>query len=227
MEKKLKAGITPLYEDLKKVNSQKVINPSEFNKLGVFCAQVGKFFPQTPNTGILFVGRATNSFEEGWDNYGYGNYVSSMEDTIRAFFRVIKKVALEKVVEEFGDAATEKWYEYVTWSNLYKLAPKEGGNPSGTLRNAQIEVCCKILAKEVEILSPKFVVMFTANWEDKFLSSLNDDQYPKDVDKAKWGNYTTKVYQIKGVTYIVSYHPGRKPEKPHADAIKRLMKKFI
>ena len=223
----IRQELIPLYEELLDNNSFGYVLP--------FCIQWGENFPSAKNEGILFVGKAVN----GWDTHDkdvnilFGNsdkrifardeqmkWVSTGEgcqgynSKRSAFWRAIKGVT-----QNFHPK--EEWYSYVAWSNLYKL--NQGGNPKASLRNEQHDICKRILEKEIEIFSPKFVVMFTSGWERDFLFFLNDNNDPVKKSSIKWGNHETRLYKINDIVYIVTLHPQGKKENIHVEAIVSLI----
>ncbi|MDR1381865.1 MAG: hypothetical protein LBJ47_10380 [Tannerella sp.] len=231
---KLKSALLPLYGELLKRNPAG--NSPE--DLCAFCAQWGSEFPEKEKEGILFVGKATNGWlSDSTDiNVLFGDscgrifdrddqmrWVDTLEGNRReyntrksAFWRVIKGVSRRLYPED--------WYAHVAWSNLYKLSPYiKKGNPDSRLRGEQLAVCKKILEKEIEILSPKHVVMFTYDWECCFLKYLNDGKAPECVATEVWDRYKTCVYRIGDTIYIVSPHPQGKEEKGHIAVIDKLL----
>lgn len=117
------------------------------------------------------------------------------------------------------------WSSYVAWSDVCKVAPFEGGNPSDSLYYAQIEDCEEIFKVEVKALSPKAIIFFTGyGWAKDILVSLNGGREPQPEDSKVWGGgYKSVVYKIKGVSYIVSEHPQGKPEVEHAAALIKII----
>ncbi len=201
-----------------------------------FCMQWGKDFPQGVNEGLLFYGRANNGwisssndveelFAEGDDDciFARDNQMEWMaEDMVgdyrpssSAFIRTIRNVASEYY---------DNWSSHVAWSNLYKVAPWEGGNPSDALCYAQLEDCKKIMQKELAFTSPRAVVMLTGYyWAKDFLEYMNDGQEPDCIGCEKWGGYEAWAYRLDGRLFIVSEHPQGKPEAAHAEAIVKLI----
>ncbi|OAV64862.1 Uracil DNA glycosylase superfamily protein [Bacteroidales bacterium Barb6XT] len=227
IKKELENSLRPLYSELlEAIGCYLEKNPGE--DLCAFCAQWGKEFPEEKNSGILFVGRATNGWhDEDLDVDTIFAKVFARDDQMEwinnyprsAFFRVIRKTTQMFYLEE--------WQAHVAWSNLCKLAPQSGGNPNDSLYNSQLDACQKILEKEIEILSPKFAVMLTGDdWAKGFLPYLNGGEHPESIDTADWDGYEAKVYKIKNVTYIVSEHPQGKPEESHVKTIVELINKY-
>lgn len=241
---KLRNQLMPLYEELvNAVADQRPFDDDIENGKAFFCMQWGKNFPDSPNEGILFVGRATN----GWHNQDYdvnsffGNgegqifnepnqmqWVEDQEGSIdryntkkSPFWRIIKKVS-----ESFYPS---NWSSYIAWSDVAKVAPYDvpkgkSANPSTKLYNAQIDVCKKIFAKEIEALKPKIVVFLTGyyNWAKDILTFLNGGKEPTGYKTREWGNsnmYNTYIYKINNINYVVSPHPQGKSEAKHAQCL--------
>ena len=233
-ENQLKEKLIPIYSRLLENNT--------YGNVCTFCMQWGKNFPEKENDGILFVGKAVNSWINAETNIDvlFGNskekifnrtdqmeWVHNHEGSVKgyntrksAFWRAIKRVTLDFY-------PSESWFSYIAWSNLCKIAPFDGGNPNDGLYYEQLEYCQKILAQEIEILSPKYVILFTSDWEKDFLNFLNRGEETKSIKKALWNGYETKLHEINGVNYIASQHPQGKPEKEHVETIVELMKYCI
>lgn len=64
----------------------------------------------------------------------------------------------------------ERWFEKIVWSNLYKIAPHNGGNPCTKLMKKQEHACCELLKAEIEYFKPTHIFIATAydGWFDKF-----------------------------------------------------------
>lgn len=71
------------------------------------------------------------------------------------FIRVAKKICLEIYQDK------KEWYKNLAWSNLYKVSPECKGNPSEELKRRYKDKCIQIFEKEIEILSPKIVILLT------------------------------------------------------------------
>jgi hypothetical protein len=234
MEDELRNKLFPLYKDLLKNNT--------FEDVCTFCVQWGDDFPKKKNSGILFVGKAVNSWvnDETDINILFGNtdkkifaredqmeWVYNLEGTNdiyntkkSAFWRVVKQVS-QKYYQD------EEWYLKVAWSNLCKIAPFSGGNPNNGLYYQQLKTCQRILSTEIDILSPKVVIMLTSNWESDFLCFLNNNTQPQIEKVIEWNGYQTKLYIIKGIMYVASQHPQGKSEVKHIAAITKLIGKAI
>jgi hypothetical protein len=209
-----------------------------------FFIQEGKKFP-TSSRKILFVGKSVN----GWvttstdieilfngDSDGKRKIVNRLDEmswvvkpnTKRkgvktykhsSFWRLIYLVTKSLLLKE----KSKEWYDYIAWSNLYKISPKRG-NPTDEMKKLQQEVCCKILDKEIEILQPKFIIFLTSGWERFYIKHLGLDLLS--FSSVSWSkkNYKIRYKTISGVTYILSQHPQCKPEKSHGNKIVEILK---
>ncbi len=234
----LKEKLMPLYKTL-----LKSVENFHYDKF-VFCAQWGCEFPIESHCGIMFVGRATNSWitisqdietlfgetenaifdrkdQMSWVDKSFGVTSENKEDyntKKSAFWRVVKQIS-----ESFYPS---QWYSHIVWSNLCKVAPNKG-NPNNKLFYAELSECQKILEMEISILSPRIVVLFTNNeWAKDFLEHLNRRKALKKLCISKWDKYECQVYEINNTYYIVSEHPQAKKETPHVDCIVSLIRKL-
>ena len=142
------------------------------------------------NCKLMVVGRAMNGwekdfsklnvdeiinmiFEEGFDFNDVINpdlsqkYNNCSYNYIRSkFWKLIKFV-----LEEYNDANTnwydieknDKWNEKIVWSNLYKISPKEAGNPPWKIMMQNIEEYINILKEEIEEYNPDRILLVTDN----------------------------------------------------------------
>ena len=226
----LKNELQPLYKEL-----LDVAQPEDC----IFCVQWGKNYPVEQNKGILFVGKAVNGWitkekemnvlfgsgaERIFDRADQMQWVENLErnkggyDTKKSSFWRVNKQISQKFYPD-------NWSSHIAWSNLCKIAPFKGGNPNNTLYYNQRATCQKILEKEIEILSPKYVVMLTSGWEKDFLLFLNDNQPAESIHTETWGRgYKINVYRIRNTIFIASVHPQGKDEQAHVEVITRLIK---
>ncbi len=237
-EPQLRQALFPLYKEL-----MEAVEPFQDDPRGLcpFAVQWGPRFPKEERSGILFVGRATN----GWVSFSNDPDVL-FGDTDEAIFNLGDQMLwvhnLEGNRNGYNTRRSAFWrvirgisssfypnpeLSYVSWSNVTKVAP-DGANPSDVLYYAQLEVCQRILAEEIRILSPRFVVFLTGyNWAIDFLRFLNGGNAPTHILKEPWGDYEACTFRIRETTCILSEHPMGKPEKAHIEAINKLIKASI
>jgi hypothetical protein len=87
-----------------------------------------------------------------WGNKGNREDRETYNTAKSAFWRVTRAVA-----GALGVADTDKpsWPTYLAWSNLYRVAPHSGGNPSASLCRAQKADCIDLLEAEIAEWMPK------------------------------------------------------------------------
>lgn len=124
-----------------------------------------------------------------------------------AFWRVIKDISqrLNKLESCTG------WANKIVWSNLYKIAPSNKGNPSESLSNEQFSLCNELLFTEIKEYQPKVILFFAGlNWFNGF---LNDSIYlEKGEDSALVEAHGSLDIDNKKIIIIVAKHPQGKPE---------------
>lgn len=125
-----------------------------------------------------------------------------------AFFRVIRGLSLN--INQL-DPDEWRWATKLVWSNLYKIAPSGGGNPSNSLAGYQFDACNNLLKAEIEEYQPKCIVFLTGeDWFDGFLSeciTLKAKSGTKWVDASGVLNLNGLVSKI-----VIAKHPQCKPE---------------
>lgn len=236
----LKNKLRPIYADLGDICNRDNLCP--------LVMQWGDEFPTTPNDGIIFYGRATNGWDSSWDldilfsdknrdhlewmeqneNYNPNKYNPNRSP----FLRIIKGISTEIYKDKLGD---KKWYQFVAWSNICKVAPRESGNPSDKVFYATLDNNIKAFRAEVDFLSPKYIVLLTdgiardnkpIDWTSYFINSFNDVKY---YDTIPWGSENKikiKVYKSGNMFIILSVHPQGREERPHRDAIINIIEKI-
>jgi hypothetical protein len=199
--------------------------------LCIFSMGVGKRY----NGKLLVIGRATN----GW---GYRFAKDDPNDRLRvseSFIAAIDSGNLDWVSQQWGATAgynskkSQFWrvsrmlanrianhsddcIDHICWTNLYKIAPPDGGNPSGRLMRVQFERCAQILGSEITFSKPQNTIFLTGyGWAKPFLDSLNVSNQLESAD-YKFVQFASRM---GGVNYVVGQHPQGKPEQPHCAEI--------
>lgn len=125
---------------------------------------------------LMYVGRAVNGWEAKWlegpindlveQVFAYDFKMASIFENpnqngynfnISGFWQLCKEI-MKLAGEE------ENWSDKVLWSNLYKVAPYNGGNPGNKLIEKTIERCIQILTYEIRLYRPTHVVFITGDW---------------------------------------------------------------
>ena len=105
------------------------------------------------------------------------------------------------------------WSSYLVWSNLCKLSPANGGNPSGKLRRIQLPGCRELLQLEIEIYRPTRLLLLTGSyWAEPFLETLGAEtvngpnQYVRRAGLLPFPDGSR-------TRFVVACHPQGKSEK--------------
>lgn len=91
---------------------------------------------------------------EAWQRRGAGYKTSRSQ-----FWETVRRVCIEGRPDRVSD-----WPSYIAWTNLLKVAPWTGGNPGSRLRAAQRDMGFALLAREIEELNPRRVVVLAGRW---------------------------------------------------------------
>lgn len=121
-------------------------------------------------------------------------------------------------------AWTNKWYEKIVWSNLYKVAPTMGGNPDEGLKKLQGEACRKLLKAEIEEFKPTHILFVTGYnaWFENF-SNLFDENIPFER-KPEYNNYVeaSGIWHLSDgckVNIVVAVRPERRNKEGYVNAV--------
>jgi hypothetical protein len=63
------------------------------------------------------------------------------------------------------------------WSNLYAIAPKDGGNPDDAMQKVQRNTCRELLVEQIREYAPTHILFITG--QDWFNTFWNDPPYVK------------------------------------------------
>ena len=78
-----------------------------------------------------------------------------------------------RVCEQLNIGDRNNWPSHLVWSNLYKIAPAAGGNPSDQLCNIQFLGCVDLFCYELERFRPKYLLMVTDKiWANDFINRI-------------------------------------------------------
>lgn len=143
----------------------------------------------------------------GWVTAGWG--ATEGNNTKRsAFWRTIRCVVQGLGIADIEDA---RWSSHLVWSNLYKVSPAEGGNPSNALCEIQFPGCAELLNLELRTYRPCRVLFLTGvDWAAPFLAAAELQeiarfQYVKQVGLCDAGDR-------HDARCVIAVHPQGKPE---------------
>lgn len=132
-----------------------------------------------------------------------------------AFWRCIRGVVHKLAAT---NPKSEQWASHLVWSNLYKLSPEKGGNPSEALCEAQFPGCKELLDLEIKTYRPGRLLFLTGwNWAKDFLpgeagagsSKPGLVAWDGKVHHQHWG----------GLCCVVAVHPQGRDESCWIDEV--------
>ena len=173
----------------------------------------------------MVVGRAVHGWSHGFSLKNEHNIESRMERFHHGvsksivfhnadkekYFTPSNRSALWRVSLKVADRVTNviQHPQNVFYSNLYRVS-NQAWNPSGGLRNVQLELCKQILAAEVKIFRPKLILILTGyDWAKPFTSYLDCS-----LQSFRSLEYVEKAGRLDQSIVVVSKHPMAKPEEP-------------
>lgn len=127
-----------------------------------------------------------------------------------AFWRVIRGVVAESGI---ADTDESSWPSHLVWSNLYKVAPEEGGNPGGALRQIQLSHCIALLQQEIDVYLPRRLLLLTGlGWAEPFLGHIAPTFVP--TPSGIYVEATGEISRNSGhsTKIVVAAHPQGKSE---------------
>ncbi len=171
----------------------------DFSELSHFVGLHGAKYSEAKQR-LLVVGR----YPQAWESIAYSDGDDFAEKADRIFrSRHLEKpdiyqnsssdispfwIAAENVWRGLNESDEEKWYEYIAWTDLYKLSFPDS-DPSSLLYKRQAEACKKILDREIRILKPHHI-LFLTGWQDW----IHSDQEIYDFKQlfAYWRHFVTE-----------------------------------
>lgn len=130
-------------------------------------------------TKVMVVGRAVNGWEVDFED------TSSLAATVNSVLTQKNRMddfAKDSIVDEHGEkyyyakssflrmmrqlvgaftGSEENWQQRLAWSNLFKIAPRNGKNPSWLMIRKDIPLYCELIKEELKQNKPDVVVFVT------------------------------------------------------------------
>ena len=131
-----------------------------------------------------------------------------------------------------SDSNGEGFIKHIAWTNLFKIAPKDKGNPTDKMCKWQFEACKDVFAAEIKAYRPTHILIITdydywyAHPNYNFSGLFEDNQYRGSnyEDKNIFVEATAKI-KIEGklVPVVITCRPeGRKEKAFTKEALKFL-----
>ena len=188
-------------------DNKTLLNNIDISHLSRFSLMKGSNYDNQTDVKLLLVGRAPNGWGQNlatsdndfaygalndydlrhfdWVEKENGTLASKYIDThgtyvtykLAAFFSYAESIFYK--LSKITPADSEKWLDYIAWSNLYKISPPNTGNPEKEMETLQREVCNKILLNDIELCQPTHILFFTGyeNMFEHFHSIFPDVKY--------------------------------------------------
>jgi hypothetical protein len=226
-----------------------------FNQLSHFVGMKGKKYDQQ-TIKLLIVGRAVNGWGQlntasaedfameaiekmQKDNF---NWIVCDKSSLRndcldngeyywlndsPFWRTNKRIWMSLTNNhDFQDLEQDKWVDYIAWTNLYKIAPLDTGNPTTTMSKRQLDSCKKILKAEIENFKQTHILFITGyEWWFEDFKEIFDIEF-KNVKKNVYhgenkNSFFAETYGTtsEGVKIVVSCRPEFRDENLYVDDI--------
>lgn len=138
-----------------------------------------------------------------------------------AFWRVIRHV-IRNI--PFPEPLWNEWANQVAWTNLYKVSPSEGGNPTKSLQEVQLPYSQQILRHEIETWQPRRILFLTGHgWMKRFIEQLGVEG--EKTEDAKFVQFSGTLAST-GAKVVVGPHPQARKAKPERKYAKEIAKYF-
>lgn len=220
-------------------------------KYVAFRPVIGDGFETDINDGIqrlLVIGRGVNGWEsgEGTTKGGWSReamqeplqrqavikrlreessrdwlYFAKCMAKVSAFWRTARDLLFEMNMNA-GINLDESWPQYLGWTNLYKVSPATGGNPSDRECELQVESCKRLLQLEPAAWSHVPVLVLAGyEWWISFESVWNLNGTSKGEGFIQFESH------LDGQLLIVAKHPERKKQPEYGDAIRKAYRGLV
>ncbi len=130
-----------------------------------------------------------------------------------------------RVLESLGLASQTEtdlsWPSLMVWSNLYKLSPACGRNPSAKLGLAQRPKCIELLREEIKTVRPKRMLLLTGlDWAEEFIGELGISSPDQTSAKPEVHAARLSFHDASpDCRVVIAPHPERKAREPMVNAI--------
>lgn len=120
-----------------------------------------------------------------------------------SFWRVARAIWMELSGNiGYEDNANHKWVDNIAWTNLYKIAPIDGGNPTEKMCQRQDSACKEILLAEIEEYKPTHILFITGYryWFEWFRDVVGVELSEVKANVLRGANKNENYVETYGVT---------------------------
>jgi hypothetical protein len=159
---------------------------------------------------------AVDNCPMAWVSKQWGN--GEKDDTKRsAFWRCIRTVVHDLRI---ADESSTDWPSRLVWTNLYRIAPDKGGNPSQRLMNAQHASCRELLHAEIRSSDVERILFLTGlDWAYAFLPPLDNTCFSDTFGRHVHLHGELKRCSGASVRVVIASHPQGKKETQWANEV--------
>ena len=129
------------------------------------------------------------------------------------FWRCCRKILAQLKPET---AVGSRWFEHIVWTNLFPVAPPNGGNATGKLQKVQLTASKELLQQQIAFYAPTHI-LFLTDWDGWFDSFADLFAEVKRVGDSAVDMVVGKGY-IGTAKAVVTIRPDRtRPTNPRDD----------
>jgi len=119
-----------------------------------------------------------------------------------------------------SDEGAPDWPSSLEWTNLYKVAPSNGGNPSSRLCSVQHSLCRELLQLEIRNSKARRILFLTGlDWAYPFLPRLSNVVFADSFDKYVALRGDVRFDAEAPLSLVVASHPQGKRESLWVDQV--------
>ena len=234
--KRLEVAFKALYEDC--------LNEIHDNETGCFIGINGTQLNKPVR--FLLVGRATN----GWEGLKTNSEKTFIEKAVEDFCKPERWLCWIKekngklynqdenyclsrspfwtyskdiYSEISGSNTSGRWMEQIAWTNLFSLAPIDGGNPSKKLMEKQLNACKKILKNEIDIIMPTHILMMVGlDWIKEFKELFTDIHvFGRNINRGRNKNdiFVEATAKYRGIPVVIACRPERRNKELYVKSV--------
>lgn len=109
------------------------------------------------------------------------------------------------------------WFEHIVWTNIFPIAPLNGGNTSEKLKRITKNVCADLLLEQIKFYKPTHIIFIT-DWDYWFSDIAEKFPNVKKISENSNDNIVG-LGEIDGVKTIVTRRPETRGNEEMAEDI--------
>lgn len=137
-----------------------------------------------------------------------------------SFWRVVRRVVGDL---DIADVERPDWPSHLVWTNLYKVAPFDGGNPDDRLCGLQEKGCLALSRHELATHRPEKILFMTGlSWAAPFLEEGEFDP----ANRGRFVEASGRLALGDGAAsrFVVACHPQTRPDAEWVDEVTKALR---